>query len=60
MKATSERGPVFIRPGIVNSDAPLIGEDLEKIFDEIGGFPKGLVWPGGPTLSWQRPEFSWS
>jgi hypothetical protein len=52
MKATSERGPVFIRPGIVNSDAPLIGEDLDKIFDEIGGFPKGLAWPGGPALSW--------
>jgi len=55
MKATSERGPVFIRPGMVDSDAPLIGQDLEKIFDEIGGFPKGLAWPGGASLSWSTP-----
>jgi hypothetical protein len=58
MKATSERGPVFVRPGIVNSDAPLIGEDLEKIFDEIGGFPKGLA--GRPDLimgsTWNFPS----
>jgi len=54
LNAAPTKGPIFIRPGMMDSDAPEIGEQLEKIFDEAGGFEK-KQWTEGPAFTWRTP-----
>jgi hypothetical protein len=54
LKAAPTKGIVHIAPGMTNGDAPQIGEELAKIFDEAGGFDLKPA-PQGGILSWGAP-----
>jgi hypothetical protein len=44
------KGPVYLRPGVLDTDGPKLAKQLEEIFKEVE-FPLP-TWPGGPAVMW--------
>jgi hypothetical protein len=55
LKAAPHKGIIYIKPGMLNGDAPQVGEQIRKIFDEAGGFEIKPVPQGGASLFWSSP-----
>lgn len=54
LRMAPSKGVVHIEPGLLSGDAPQIGDQIRKIFEEAGGFEIS-PFPGGPSLSWTSP-----
>jgi hypothetical protein len=48
------KGPVSLRPGFMDEDAEPLGDEIGKIFEEVGGFPQTAT-KEQTVMSWRTP-----
>lgn len=55
LKKSSQKGPVLIKPGLLNGDAPQIAEQIRNVFEEAGGFDLKPIPQGEAAVTWSTP-----
>ena len=46
------KGPVYVRPGMVDTDGPVLAKRIEGALKDAGFAPPAQPFPGGNALSW--------